>query len=175
MLEYVDNCVQFDRSIGKFQGIEWNLADATKRLQATWALTYSAGQAAVEAGRTPDRLNTAVAKLYASETVESVVSSRCRSTGRTGISRATRLSISTGLLGAGASPPVRTRARKTRSPRARAAAGFREFNTLGEYDTPEIASASAEPLPHRLPVLFYLSPQLVAAWTSTHHCRDILC
>ena len=73
-LEYSEDRVQFDQPIGEFQGIEWKLADATKRLQASRALTYSAGQSAIDAGRIPDRLETAVAKLYASEMVETVVS-----------------------------------------------------------------------------------------------------
>lgn len=86
-LEYSEDRVQFDQSIGEFQGIEWKLADATKRLQASRALTYSAGQSAIDAGRTPDRLETAVAKLYASEMVETVVSESLQVHGANGYQR----------------------------------------------------------------------------------------
>ena len=73
-LDYAGDRTQFGQPIGDFQGLEWKFADMTKRLQASRALTFSAAQSAVDAGRIPARMETSVAKLYASETVERVVS-----------------------------------------------------------------------------------------------------
>jgi len=73
-LDYADQREQFGRPIGEFQGIEWKLADAAKRLEASRALTYRAAVNAHERGRIPDRLDASIAKLFASEMVEEVVS-----------------------------------------------------------------------------------------------------
>lgn len=73
-LSYVEDREQFGQPIGDFQGIEWKLADMTKQLEASRALTYSAGTAAVERGRIPERMQTSIAKLYSAEMVETVVS-----------------------------------------------------------------------------------------------------
>lgn len=73
-IEYSQDRSQFDQPIGDFQGIEWKIADMTKKLQASRALTYQAAETAVEQGRIPDRLQTSIAKLYSAEMAEEVVS-----------------------------------------------------------------------------------------------------
>jgi alkylation response protein AidB-like acyl-CoA dehydrogenase len=73
-LAYAEQREQFGQPIGEFQGIEWKLADTVKRLEASRALTHRAAVAATDRGRVPDRLDAAIAKLFASETVERVVS-----------------------------------------------------------------------------------------------------
>ena len=73
-LDYADDREQFGQPIGEFQGIEWKLADMTKQLEASRALTYRAATTAVEQGRIPDRMGTSIAKLFSSEIAESVVS-----------------------------------------------------------------------------------------------------
>jgi alkylation response protein AidB-like acyl-CoA dehydrogenase len=73
-LDYAEDREQFGQPIGDFQGIEWKLADMTKQLEASRALTYRAATTAVEQGRIPDRMGTSIAKLFSSEIAESVVS-----------------------------------------------------------------------------------------------------
>jgi alkylation response protein AidB-like acyl-CoA dehydrogenase len=73
-LDYAENRSQFGQPIGDFQGIEWKLADMAKRLEASRALTYQAASRAHEQGRVPDRLNSSLAKLFSSESVEQIVS-----------------------------------------------------------------------------------------------------
>ena len=86
-LEYAGDRRQFGRPIGEFQGIEWKFAEMTKRLQASRALTFSAAQSAVDAGRIPGRMETSVAKLYSAETVEDVVSEALQVFGANGYQR----------------------------------------------------------------------------------------
>jgi len=86
-IEYSGDREQFGQPIGEFQGIEWKLADAAKRLQASRALTYGAARAAVEADRAPGRFETSIAKLYASEMVEDVVSESLQVHGANGYQR----------------------------------------------------------------------------------------
>lgn len=73
-LDYAQEREQFGQPIGNFQGLEWKLADMTKRVEASRALTYRAAVTAEERGRIPDRMETSIAKLYSSEVVEDVVS-----------------------------------------------------------------------------------------------------
>jgi len=73
-LEYAGTREQFGEPIGDFQGIEWKLADMATELEASRALTYRGAVNAQEHDRIPDRLDTSIAKLYASEMVESVAS-----------------------------------------------------------------------------------------------------
>jgi len=73
-LDYAEDRSQFGQPVADFQGIEWMIADATKKLQASRALTYQAAIAAEERGRIPDRLQTSIAKLYSAEIAEEVVS-----------------------------------------------------------------------------------------------------
>jgi len=73
-IDYAGTREQFGQPIGEFQGIEWKLADMTKRLEASRALTYRAAVRAHEQGRIPDRLDTSLAKLFSSESAEQIVS-----------------------------------------------------------------------------------------------------
>lgn len=73
-VEYAGDREQFGQSISEFQGIQWKLADMAKKLEASRTLTFRAAMNAQEHGRVPDRLETSIAKLFSSETVEEVVS-----------------------------------------------------------------------------------------------------
>lgn len=73
-LEYSEDREQFGQPIGDFQGIEWKLADMTRDLEASRALTYRAARNAKQSDGTPDRLDASLAKLTSAEMVERVVS-----------------------------------------------------------------------------------------------------
>jgi alkylation response protein AidB-like acyl-CoA dehydrogenase len=73
-LDYAGQREQFGQPIGDFQGIEWKLADMTKQLRASQALTYGAAKRAVEAERIPERTQTSIVKLFSAEMVEEVAS-----------------------------------------------------------------------------------------------------
>lgn len=73
-LKYADDREQFGQKIGDFQGIEWKLADMVKQYKAAQALTHQAARDAANRDRTPKRLESSVATLYASEVAEQVVS-----------------------------------------------------------------------------------------------------
>lgn len=73
-IEYAEDRKQFGQSIGDFQGIEWKLADMVKQYKAAQGITHQAAGNAVAAGRTPSRLESSTATLYASEIAEQVVS-----------------------------------------------------------------------------------------------------
>ncbi|MEF8789071.1 MAG: acyl-CoA dehydrogenase family protein [Haloarculaceae archaeon] len=73
-VEYAQDREQFDQPISEFQGMRWKIADMAKRLEAARALTYRAAGSADDNDGAPDRLQTAIAKLFSSETVEHVVS-----------------------------------------------------------------------------------------------------
>ncbi len=72
-VEYAGDREQFGQPIGEFQGLRWKIADMAKRLESSRAQTYRAAMSA-GADDAPDRLQTALAKLHSSETVERVVS-----------------------------------------------------------------------------------------------------
>ncbi|WP_254838534.1 acyl-CoA dehydrogenase family protein [Natronomonas marina] len=86
-LEYAQEREQFDQRIADFQGLRWKLADAVKELEAARSLTYRAAIGAQSQSRVPDRLTANVAKLYASETVERVVSEALQLFGAAGYQR----------------------------------------------------------------------------------------
>ncbi|MFB6142188.1 MAG: acyl-CoA dehydrogenase family protein [Halorientalis sp.] len=73
-LEYASDRTQFDQPIVDFQGIEWKFAEMVKRLEASRSLAARAGQRARERGDTPDRLESSIATLFASESAEQLVS-----------------------------------------------------------------------------------------------------
>jgi alkylation response protein AidB-like acyl-CoA dehydrogenase len=73
-LEYAQHREQFGQPIGDFQGIEWKLADMLTEVEAARLLTHRAAINAHDLGRIPDRLETSLAKLYATERAERVVS-----------------------------------------------------------------------------------------------------
>jgi alkylation response protein AidB-like acyl-CoA dehydrogenase len=86
-VEYATEREQFGQPIGEFQGMRWKLAEMTKKLEASRALTYQAVITAEEQGRVPDRLATSIAKLYSGEMVEEVVSEALQTFGSTGYQR----------------------------------------------------------------------------------------
>lgn len=73
-IDYAQDRKQFGQPIGDFQGIEWKLADAAKRLETSRAIAYRAAINAHESGDAPDRLDASLAKLVSGETAERVVS-----------------------------------------------------------------------------------------------------
>lgn len=73
-LEHAQDREQFGQPIADFQGIEWKLADMTKKVHAARALIYQAAQRAHEQGGVPDRLETSIAMLFTAEIAEEVVS-----------------------------------------------------------------------------------------------------
>lgn len=86
-LSYAQQRKQFDQPISDFQGIEWKLADMAKQVEASRALTHRAAIRAHDQGRIPDRLDASLAKLYASEMVEDVVSESLQIHGANGYQR----------------------------------------------------------------------------------------
>lgn len=73
-IEYANDRVQFDQPIAEFQGIQWKIAEMVKGLESSRTLAYRAASGAEANGGTPDRLETSLAKLLASETVEHITS-----------------------------------------------------------------------------------------------------
>lgn len=73
-LDYAQNREQFDQLIADFQGIEWKLADMTKKVHTARSLIHQAGQQAHEQDGVPDQLETAISMLYTAEIAEEVVS-----------------------------------------------------------------------------------------------------
>lgn len=73
-VEYAGEREQFGERLQEFQGHRWKIADMTTQLEAARALTYRAAITAEQENRPPDRLDVSIAKLYASQTVEHVVS-----------------------------------------------------------------------------------------------------
>ncbi len=71
-VQYVQEREQFGREIGKFQGVQFQLADMATELEASRLLVYNAARLkdAGEAFVTP----AAMAKLYASEIAQRVAS-----------------------------------------------------------------------------------------------------
>jgi alkylation response protein AidB-like acyl-CoA dehydrogenase len=86
-LDYAKQREQFGQPIADFQGIEWKLAEMTKELEASRALTHRAAVRAREGGRIPDRLDASVAKLYSSRMAESVISEALQIHGANGYQR----------------------------------------------------------------------------------------
>ncbi len=73
-LDYAQEREQFDQPLKDFQGMRWKFAEMTQQLEASRALTYRAASGAASNGGSPDRLETSLAKLYAGEMAESVIS-----------------------------------------------------------------------------------------------------
>jgi alkylation response protein AidB-like acyl-CoA dehydrogenase len=69
-LEYARQREAFGGPIGRFQGIQWKIADMKCRIEASRLLTYQAALAKQAAKKTGERFTTeaSVAKLFASET-----------------------------------------------------------------------------------------------------------
>jgi alkylation response protein AidB-like acyl-CoA dehydrogenase len=73
-IDYAQDRVQFDQPISEFQGIQWKIADMMKQLESARSVAYRAAESAQQNDDAPDRLQTSIAKLQASETVERVTS-----------------------------------------------------------------------------------------------------
>jgi alkylation response protein AidB-like acyl-CoA dehydrogenase len=86
-IEYAKERIQFDKPIAEFQGIQWKLADMAKLIEASRTLTYRAAINAQQQGGVPDRLETSIAKLFSSESVEKVVSEGLQIHGANGYQR----------------------------------------------------------------------------------------
>jgi alkylation response protein AidB-like acyl-CoA dehydrogenase len=65
-VRYAQQRVQFGQPIAKFQGIQWMLADMQTRIHASRLMVYNAARLKDEGRRT--KKESAMAKLYASET-----------------------------------------------------------------------------------------------------------
>ncbi|MEA1929052.1 MAG: acyl-CoA dehydrogenase family protein [Candidatus Auribacterota bacterium] len=70
-VDYARERKQFDRPIITFQGLKWILADMATRVEATRALVYSVARA-VDAGEKRIAKDSAICKLFASDTAMSV-------------------------------------------------------------------------------------------------------
>ena len=66
-LKYAKERSQFGKSISSFQGIQWMLADMAAQIEAARAVVYSAARM-VDAGKTNVAKESAIAKLFASDT-----------------------------------------------------------------------------------------------------------
>lgn len=86
-LDYAQDRHQFDQSIADFQGIEWKLTEMVTQLQASRALTLTAGRQAAERGDVPDRMDSSIATLVAAESAERVVSEALQIHGANGYQR----------------------------------------------------------------------------------------
>lgn len=80
-LAYAEDREQFDTKIADFQGIEWKLADMLTEIEVSNAIAYQTALRAREGGTAPGRLDTSIAKLYASQMVENVVSEAVQTVG----------------------------------------------------------------------------------------------
>ena len=71
---YAQDRVQFNQPIADFQGIQWKLAEMATAIESSRMLTYRAAINAHNRGEPPSRLESSLAKLHSSRTVENVVS-----------------------------------------------------------------------------------------------------
>ena len=71
-LEYAKTRIQFGQPIGKFQGIQWMLADMATQIEAAKLLTYQAAWLASQ--KAPHIKESSMAKLFATETATKVCS-----------------------------------------------------------------------------------------------------
>ena len=86
-LEYAQDRTQFGQPIAEFQGLRWKLADMAKRIEASRTLAYRPVMNAQRTGQPPDRLETSLASLYATETAERVISEALQIHGANGYQR----------------------------------------------------------------------------------------
>ncbi len=84
-LEYAKNRIQFGQPIGKFQAIQWKLADMATQLHAARLMTWYAGWAKDHGGRFTQE--SSMAKLYASEACARACNSAVQVFGGYGYSR----------------------------------------------------------------------------------------
>jgi alkylation response protein AidB-like acyl-CoA dehydrogenase len=86
-VDYTKERTQFDRPIAEFQGLRWKIADMATRIELSRMQTYQTAIQAQTRGRVPDRLQSSIAKLFASEMAEEVVSESLQLHGATGYQR----------------------------------------------------------------------------------------
>lgn len=72
-LDYAQEREAFGQPISEFQGIQWKFADMAKYLEASRLLNNRAIRNANENNTSPDRLETAIANLFASDVADYVV------------------------------------------------------------------------------------------------------
>lgn len=89
--EYVKIREQFDTKIIDFQGIRWMLAEMVTKLEAARYLTYRALANAAEPGARPSRLESSIAKLYATEMARDVVDGSLQFFGASGYMKGSAL------------------------------------------------------------------------------------
>lgn len=75
---------QFGEPIIDFQGIEWKVAEMVKQIQLSRTMTYQSAASAVESGRVPDPLSSAIAFLYSGEAANFVVDESLQMHGASG-------------------------------------------------------------------------------------------
>ncbi|MFC7156908.1 acyl-CoA dehydrogenase family protein [Halomarina halobia] len=80
-LSYAAEREQFGQPIADFQGMEWKFADMLTEIGVSTAIAYQEAVRAANAGTSPDRLATSMAKLYSSRMVERVVSEAVQTVG----------------------------------------------------------------------------------------------
>jgi alkylation response protein AidB-like acyl-CoA dehydrogenase len=90
-LEYVKIREQFDTKIIDFQGIRWMLAEMVTKLEAARYLTYRALSNAAEPGARPSRVESSIAKLYATEMARDVVDGSLQFFGASGFMKGSAL------------------------------------------------------------------------------------
>jgi len=69
-LDYAKNRIQFGQPIGKFQGIQWMLADMATQIEAAKLLTYQAAWLA--SSKAPHIKESSMAKLFATEMASTI-------------------------------------------------------------------------------------------------------
>ncbi|RQH02395.1 acyl-CoA dehydrogenase family protein [Natrarchaeobius oligotrophus] len=72
-VDYAKTREQFGQPIAEFQGLRWKFADMAMQIQLARNMVYSTVVRAVENERPPDRLESSIAALYATEVCNSVV------------------------------------------------------------------------------------------------------
>jgi alkylation response protein AidB-like acyl-CoA dehydrogenase len=83
-VEYAQEREQFGQPISEFQGIRWKIADMSKKLEVSRAMTHKTALTADKQNDTPDPLDTHIANLYAGEVVQEIVSESLQLFGATG-------------------------------------------------------------------------------------------
>lgn len=86
-LDYAQTREQFGQKIGEFQGMRWKFADMVKKNEVGRSLIYEVAKTAVANDEVPDRLQSGIAKLYAAETTEEIVSESLQVFGANGYQR----------------------------------------------------------------------------------------
>ena len=86
-IDWAETREQFDKKLNEFQGMRWKFSDMVKEYEAARSLIYRAAYKAVEDNTTPTRLDSSIAKLYAAESAERIVSNSLQVFGARGYQR----------------------------------------------------------------------------------------